>query len=111
MELEPTDGRDVRTRLEGRGEDLGPAVDRDHGPVPAPTTGAFEQVDRDVRTTGPDVEHCELGPVCGECIDRGLAQARATEPAVDPPEIAQVAEQGRQVVERSVEQLDAVGHA
>ena len=46
-----------------------------------------------------------------EGIDRRLAQARAAEPAVDPAEIAEVPEQGRQVVEGSVEELDTVGDA
>ena len=46
-----------------------------------------------------------------ERVDRRRAQVHATEVAIDPPQVAQVAGQRRQVVERTVEQLDGVGAA
>jgi fructokinase len=111
MELEPGNGRDGRACLDGRRKHLGTAVDRDDRPAPAPPRGPLEQVHRDVHAAGPDVEECQLAAVGGDGVDRGLAQARATEPPVDPAEVTQVAEQRRQVVQRPVEQLDPIGHA
>ena len=47
----------------------------------------------------------------GQGVDRARAQRHAAEPAVDPAQVAQVADQSRRVVERAVEQLDGIGAA
>ena len=93
----------------GRRKDLGPAVERNDREPSAPLTGSIEQGDRDVGAARADVEQADVLAVRREGLDRVGAQADATEPAVDPAQVAQVPRERGRVVERSVEELDGVG--
>ena len=63
----------------------------------------------------PDVEQRDrraaFGRPAGQALERSPAQLDATEAAVDPGQVAQVAGQGSRVVERPVEQLRGVREA
>ena len=111
MQLEPIGRRQGRRRQHGGLEDLGPAVDPDDGEAPAARSRPFEERHRDVRAAGPDVEHRQRVDVGRERVDRRRAQVNATEVSIDASQVAQVAGQRRQVIERTVEQLDGVGAA
>jgi len=93
------------------GEDLGSRVDADHAEVATAPPGTFDEGEGNVGTAGSNVEERQLVAMRRERLDRPRAEAHATEPAIDPAEIAQVAGQRGRVVKRSVEQLGGVGAA
>ena len=70
---------------------------------------ARQERQRDVRAAGPDVEQAQLVAMRRERVEALGAQAHATEPAVDPAQVPQVADERTRVVERPVEKLEGVG--
>ncbi len=77
--------------------------------LPTALGRAIQEGQRDVGGTRPDIEQGDLAAMRREGRDRRLAQPNATEPAIDPPQVAQVADQDGRVVERAVEELDGIG--
>ena len=51
----------------------------------------------------PDVEHRQFQALSRQGLDGGGAQSDATQPAIDPPQVAQVAGQGGWIIEVAVE--------
>ena len=98
-----------RPRDRGRRKHLRPAVERNDREPSAPLTRSIQQGNRDIGAARPDVEQADVLAVRRERLDRVRAEADATEPAVDPAQVAQVARERGRVVERSVEELDGVG--
>jgi len=105
-------GRDRPRVCDGRRrKDLRPAVDAGHRHVPASGSAPFDERERDVRPAGPDIEYGDGCPARGEGPDPGGGQVDATQPAVDPGKVTQVAGQRAGVVQRTIQQLVDVGQS
>ncbi len=111
VELHQVGARPRGPRAQRRGEHLRAVVDPDGVEAPSPPDCELRQCDRDVRTPGAHVEQRDLGTMRRQRLHRRRAERHATEPAVDPAQVTEIAVQRRRIVQRPVEQFVGVREA
>ena len=109
VQREPGRRGDRRRRCVGRREDLGSVVEADHVEAPAargrPASSATGMSAPPVPTSSRDSARWAAS------ASIAADETNATEPAIDPPQVAQVVGERGRVVQRAVEQFDGIGQA